>query len=958
MINNLCCGLSGTMKFMQLWAILIVLSSFNIGIAQTGSVKGTIEDAATGETLVGATVLIQGTNKGTITDMDGNYQLNDIAQGTYNLVISYVSYEQQIQRVEVRQNTITELSISLTPSSVEMDAVKIIASKRNDTEMSLISTMRVSSLVANGISRQQISRSQDKDASEVIARVPGVTVRDGRFINVRGLDERYNVVTLNGVGAPSSESDRRAFSFDMLPSSLIDNLVLYKTPAPEIPADFAGAMVQIQTKNTVDDNSLDISYSTGYRYNTTFNDFYTYTGGKTDWLGFDDGTRALPEGFPSDQQEFRELADAPNEADMAKITALGRSFSKTWTPERTRSIPDQSIGITLSRKLLLGNVSAGNITSLGYSTGDQFREVFRAGYQAYNTTNDRPDTAYYFNDDIYSTKTKLNGLFNWLFVFGNNQKIEFRNFFNQYSDKQTILRLGRDNYGGIDKSGTELSFQSRSIYTGQLGGNFNFRQSLSNLNWTLGYSYTNKIMPDVRRVEMNKDDYSDIYTLSFNFNADPKMIGRLHLTNHENIYVGTLNYSHHLSTNKNSPEIKTGILIEQKYRDFVARNIGFATSNVLNFNWGLSYQPLDSVFQDKNINFTDGIKIDESTNPTDSYTASNQLYAVYTGIDIPLGKLKIYAGARLEKNIQSLEGLNDNSSAYNVNNDFADLFPSLNTTFNLSDKSLVRFAYGRTINRPEFREISLQAYYDFEEKATIYGNPALTNAYIHNLDLRYEFFPSSGDMITIGGFYKHFNNPIEAHLKEAGSGRNYTFDNAREAKSYGIEIDLRKTFINLESNDNLMRMFRHIVVVFNVALIRSELHSDEPNARERVRQMQGQSPYIINTGLFYDNPNKGLMLSVLYNVIGPRLMFVGDSDEPHILQMPRNLIDITLNKKIGRHLTLKAGVKDLFNQPVELRQNERIQLIPGVSDSYAKRIQRTQVYKPSTAFMIGLSLNL
>ena len=247
------------MKFMQLWAILIVLSSFNIGIAQTGSVKGTIEDAATGETLVGATVLIQGTNKGTITDMDGNYQLNDIAQGTYNLVISYVSYEQQIQRVEVRQNTITELSISLTPSSVEMDAVKIIASKRNDTEMSLISTMRVSSLVANGISRQQISRSQDKDASEVIARVSGVTVRDGRFINVRGLDERYNVVTLNGVGAPSSESDRRAFSFDMLPSSLIDNLVLYKTPAPEIPADFAGAMVQIQTKNTVDDNSLDIS---------------------------------------------------------------------------------------------------------------------------------------------------------------------------------------------------------------------------------------------------------------------------------------------------------------------------------------------------------------------------------------------------------------------------------------------------------------------------------------------------------------------------------------------------------------------------------------------------------------------------------------------------------------------------------------------------------------------------
>ena len=155
----------------------------------------------------------------------------------------------------------------------------------------------------------------------------------------------------------------------------------------------------------------------------------------------------------------------------------------------------------------------------------------------------------------------------------------------------------------------------------------------------------------------------------------------------------------------------------------------------------------------------------------------------------------------------------------------------------------------------------------------------------------------------------------------------------------------------------MLRSLRHMVVVFNLALIKSELHSDEANAREKVREMQGQSPYIINTGLFYDNPNKGLMISVLYNIIGPRLMFVGDDKTPHIIQMPRNLIDITLSKKVGKHATFKFGVKDLFNQPVELRQNERIQLIPGVSDSYAKRVQRTQVYKPSSSFTAGLSLS-
>jgi outer membrane cobalamin receptor len=936
--------------------LLLFIISFSPMAAQNGSVQGKITDGSTGEALIGASVLIQGTTKGAVADLDGNFLLDHVADGAYNLIFSYVSYEQKIQRIEIKNGSAVNIDAKLQSASVAIGEVKVVASKRSDTEIAMINSIRNNSLVVNGISKQQISKSQDRDASEVISRVPGVTVRDGRFINVRGLDERYNVVLLNGVAAPSSESDRRAFSFDMVPSALIDNLVLYKTPAPEIPADFAGAVVQIQTKNTVDVNSTDISYATGYRQNTTFNDFYTYQGGKTDWLGFDDGTRDLPSAFPS-TSEFRQLADNPSDAEKTQITELGRAFNKIWTPYQSRAIPDQAFGLTINRKFLLGNVSVGNTTAIGYSTGNQFREVFRAGYQAYNVTTDQPDISFYFNDDVYTTKTKANGLFNWLFVFGNNQKIEFRNFFNQLSDKQTILRLGRDFYGGINKAANELSFQSRSMYSGQLGGNFNFNQSLINLNWTLGYSYTNKIQPDIRRVERNQDESTGLYTLSINFNADPKMIGRLSLTNHEHIYVSSLNYSHRIQMGNLMPEIKTGLLYEQKNRDFEARNIGFAMSNGLTFNWNLMYQPIDSVFQDKNINFTDGIKVDESTDPTDSYSAGNKLFAAYAAINIPVGKLKIYTGLRLEKNDQSLEGLDRSGALYKISNDFTDLFPSLNLSYNISDKSLLRFAYGRTINRPEFREISLQSYYDFEEKATIYGNTDLQNSYLQNIDLRYEIFPENGDMLTFGGFYKHFSNPIEAHLTEAGSGRNYTFDNAESAESYGIELEIRKSFRSFENSDHVLRMLRHMVVVFNVALIKSELQTNDPNAREEARPMQGQSPYILNTGLFYDNPDMGLMISVLYNIIGERIMFVGDKDEPHIIQMPRNLIDITLNKRLGEYVTLKAGIKDLFNQPVEMMQNERIQLVPGVSDSEVKREQRTQIYKPSTGFMLGLSVN-
>ena len=469
-----------------------------------------------------------------------------------------MSYEQQIQRSNIKKGETLELALKLKPVSVELGEVKVVASKRTDTEMSIISAIRNGNLVANGISKQQISRSQDKDASEVISRVPGVTVSDGKFINVRGLDDRYNTVWLNGIGAPSSEADRRAFSFDMLPSSLIDNLVLYKTPAPELPADFAGAVVQIQTKSTVDNNSVDISYAIGYRQYTTFQDFYTYQGGKTDWLGFDDGTRALPADFPS-TAEFRALADNPSEGEKQQITDLGRSFGKIWTPELTQAIPDQSFLVTVNRKFLAGKVSIGNVTSLGYSVANQYREIFRAGYQAYDKVYDHPDTSYYFNDDNYSTKTKLNGLFNWLFVFGNNQRIEFRNFFNQISDKTTVLREGRDFYGGSYKIASELGFQSRSIYSGQVNGVFNFNNNLINLNWTLGYGYTNKLQPDIRRIEKSRNEDAGPeapYTTSLNFNADPKLLGRLTLGNNEHLWMGGLTISTRSLSTTSLPKLK------------------------------------------------------------------------------------------------------------------------------------------------------------------------------------------------------------------------------------------------------------------------------------------------------------------------------------------------------------------------------------------------------------------
>ncbi len=257
------------MKKILYSTILLFLTFYSF--AQKGILKGTINDAKTGESLVGTTILMQGTTTGTITDFDGNYSLPNISPGAYNMVISFISYQSQIIRVEIKDGEETVLNVKLEPATLDVGEVQVVAKKREDTEMSLLSSLKSSDLIMSGISAQQIGKSQDKDAAEVMRRVPGITITDGRFVIVRGLVERYNSVMLNNATAPSFEADKRAFSFDAIPSGMIENILIYKSPAPELPADFAGAAIEVKTKNVADQNSFSLTYGNKYIQGSTFN---------------------------------------------------------------------------------------------------------------------------------------------------------------------------------------------------------------------------------------------------------------------------------------------------------------------------------------------------------------------------------------------------------------------------------------------------------------------------------------------------------------------------------------------------------------------------------------------------------------------------------------------------------------------------------------------------------------
>jgi hypothetical protein len=925
-------------KFLLFVSLILQISIF--AMAQKGAIKGSITDSKTGETLIGTTVLLQGTTTGTITDFDGNYSLNNVDPGTYNIVYSFISYEPRIERVLVVSGTETVLNVSLSPALVDIGEVQVVAKKRTDTDVSLLNTLRSGNLIVSGITAQQISRSQDKDAAEVVRRVPGITITDGRFIIVRGLIERYNSVMLNNATAPSFEADKKAFSFDAIPSGLIDNILIYKSPAPELPGDFAGAAIDVQTKSAADRNSFDISYGTKYAGNTTFNgNFLTHEGSKTDWLGFDDGTRRIPAGIP-EASEFSQLYVWPNASaylertdEILRISAL---LPNNWETSLKSPFLDQSLSATLQRRFVIGKISVGNLTSINYSNSASFYDVERREYQGWDEIQGKIIENFDFQDQRAKEESKTGLIHNWNIIYGKNQKLVLRNFLNQMGTKSTTLRNGVNFYNVETLKAYDLRYESRLVYSGQLAGKQTFNQDRTRFDWMFGYSYTNKDQPDNRRLTyvQNQSPGSDRfeqYELRMQSVPNVYLGGRLWIEMAENVYDAKFDVIHNLKNgnSENNWHVKAGYFFELKERSLKSRLIGaVAVRNPPD----IFYNPVSEIFSPGNFYFDSnipprnhGLSYRDNTRAKDSYDATDNFHAGYLALNIPItNRVNLYGGARVEmfdRIITNFFEKTGNTDNMDITRDTINIFPSANFTYNINDYNLLRLSYGKTVNRPEFREMSNFDYQDFELFAVVHGNEDLKNAYINNYDLRYEWYPTIGEMISVAGFYKAFTNPIEIFQIPAGTTFDYKPFNTESAYSAGVELDVRKQFASFENNAGFFRFLKDMTVVFNMSLIKSELNTEKQGfARDSIRVMQGQSPYIVNLGLFYQNPESNWTASLSYNNVGKRIAYVGTPNNPHTWELSRNSLDLTVQKGIGESFQIKAGVKDILNEPIRYVQ--------------------------------------
>jgi TonB-dependent receptor len=928
--------------------IFLIVSS--AALAQNGTISGVVTDQATGETVIGANVVIQGTTVGTATDIDGKFAISNVKPGTYNVQVSFVTYKSHlIPDVVVESGKITEIKIQMHEDVSQLQEVVVTGTREINNDFSLIQSIKEAKLVVSGISAEQITRLPDRDAAQIAARVPGVTIADNRFILIRGVPERYNQVMMNGIIAPSTEIDKRSFSFDLIPSNAIDQMLIYKSGAANLPGDFAGGVIRMITKRPTEERYIKFGTTVGYRSNTTFGDYVSSEGSSTDVFGFDNGFRDLPSNFPTSTQ----LKATTRTSSMRE--RAGKSLTNNFDNTTTSAPLDMGANLTISQPFSLGSVDFKNVTILSYSNSYQRTS---AAFKRYNSFDDNVNLERFsYTDNFYGNDVRVNAVHNWLIDFNDNFNIEFKNLFVQLGENETILRNGTDFYQlpNYDRQNYSYHYLSRSILSSQLEGNHRFGEK-NTLNWVFGYNGISRNEPDFRRFRTIRDN-------SFRGTEEPFLMqlpaagnlfetGRFWSDLNDKGYSNGVNFERKIGSDENNGSIQVGYFTEYKTRTFDARYMNYLYPDGPDFDPAVGEElrrlPLSDIFSPQNISNENGFVVEEGTTPQDHYEGSNLLASGYIGGSYSFGKLDLSGGFRAEYNRQELTSKSNQGGLIEVNNPVFAPLPMLNAAFNVSDRALLRAAYSRTVNRPEFRELAPFLYYNFEYEVAVYGNPDLNTAFVNNIDFRYELYPNAGELFSIGAFYKTFSNPIEQYLQITSENPQLYFDNAVSAYNYGAELEIRKSLASL----GVSRILRNTSVNLNAAWIYSTVDIGAQATNQVDRPLQGQSPYILNAGLYYNDEETGFGVNAAYNVFGPRIYSVGDVLFPTWWEMPRHSMDFQISKTFRNRFETKLNIQNALNTPFRIVQDSNLD--NKISENEAIIYK----YQLGTQFSVGLSYRL
>lgn len=917
------------------------------GQAGSGVLGGRVVSTEDGAPVAGARIFISGTPIEIRTDDQGRFEA-DVPAGRYSVSVLHAEFATRtVEGVEIAADSRTEREFQLPPAGLELAEFVVVEPFIQGSLSAVIDEQRMTASVANVLGAEQISRAGDSDAGSALARVTGLTLVDGQFIFIRGLGERYSSTLLNGANVPSPDPTRKVVPLDLFPTGVIRSINVQKGYSPDLPGDFGGGVVEIRTRGIPEEDFFKVGLSTSFRDGTTFKKGLTYDGGGRDFSGFDDGTRRLPgpiaeataggNKLPPVQDDFFN----PDGISPEELEALGESFTNVYDIDRERIGPDRGVSIEGGKLFEFSDdFTAGFTGSILWDDAWETRTEDRATFIPLG------DGSLRSNDDFIIDRTtrtiNLTGFLTAGLNYRDLHEIDVTSMILRQTEDETTSQVGFN----LDEDGiikiNELEWEDRELISNQVRGRhvLGFIND-STLEWDYSESRARLDTPDQRRYRFDPDGPDGFI---FSRRSDGNVRRFTDLLDRSQDYGVDLAVP--FKVKFIDAKISGGYRELDKDRNSSIRRFQFDQVS----NLSQETRRLDSVEEilaPENIG-PDGVELIEITRNTDNYTAALEVEAFYANLDFTLADtLRISGGARVEDWTQTvttfdLFGTLGSQPVISSLGD-TDLFPAAALTWFITERQQLRASYAETIIRPDFKELSPAPFTDPVLEREVIGNAEVVSSDVKHIDLRWEFYPSGDELVSLGVFYKLIDQPIELTVQE-GVEQRLSFANAEEAENFGIEFEARKKLGFIDGWLGSGSFFEDFYLAGNVSLIESEITiPDEARGilTETSRELQGQSPIIVNLQGGYDNPDLGIQATVLYNFVGERIVEVGVLGAPDKIEQGAGELDVVFRWQLNDFLSLSAKAGNLLDSRFEVRQGDEI----------------TQKYSTGRTLALGLSFD-
>ena len=890
----------------------------------TAIISGRLYSLEGGKPISGARIFVSGVRQMIRSDEEGRFTV-PVPPGEYSLSVIHPEYSTQTRTgLKVTGGGKVEVELELTPSGLQLEEYTVTAPYLEGGTLAMLDEQRNSANVVDVISSDQISNAGASNAAGALKRVTGLTLIDGKFVYVRGLGERYSSTMLNGAMLPSPDPTGRVVPLDLFAASVLGGIVVQKTYSPDMPGEFGGGTILLRTRGIPEEKVRRFALYSGGNSRSTFQEGLTYRGGDTDFLGIDDGTRALPARLDRISDGGRRLDVFWSEAETEQA---GESLPDIYDLEGKTLPPDAGLKINLGDRFESydSNWGWGYNFSLNYKNKWRDREEKRVDYILDGRGGLVAD------DTINRKKTEndidLSSMLNLALELGEQHNLQSTTLLSRKTTGNAILDEGYRSENDLFVKESHLEWVERQLLAQQFSGEHHI-DSLNDLkvDWQFSYALADRYEPDSRFYRYQKDESGRYYFDYRLGESNERVFERLDDTN-TNFGVNlALPLYDFLS---GQARFKAGASVNTKERDSKIVRFRFETRSDNNLDPAVMYNDsLERILTPDNIG-VDGFRLKNTTLPTDNYTASQTISAAYLMGEYDLAsKYKLMTGVRFENSEQRVTTFElanpDQASTEELVS--KNVLPAFTASWQFRPDQQLKFAASRTVNRPDFKELSKAPYIDPETRDVVIGNPLLDVASISHLDLRWDWYLTKFEGMSAALFYKQFDKPIERVIR-LGAGGIHTFKNAEMAENYGVELNSRFWLSRLFG-----RAASRFYLESNLSLIDSKVKLGEAGAQQTTdnRPLQGQSPWVVNLTLGYENLLKRSKASLLFHMAGERITTVGTKNRPDLYEQPVPLLDFVYRRSFlfeEKHSKLRLSVKlkNILDPVFEVRQGSDVQ---------------------------------